>query len=523
MDVVARLKRGVSRQLSLGSLSKSRFSLRRQASLDPRLGSASRFTFGRQSSLDPNRRSPVRGELGLPENLDATMRLMFMACQGDARGVEDLLKDGLDVNSIDLDGRTALHIAACEGHVDVVSLLLSWRANIDARDRWGSTASADAKYYGNDEVYGLLKARGAKTPKTRKTPMTVYNPQEVPEYELNPAELHFRRGDELQKACSLYFTEICFRYYWSQVVLKHMPLFLKEEEGTCRVAKWNGTKVSVKMLDQDASSDPDAINSFKNELTLMQKARHPNVVQFVGAVTQNLPMMIVSEHLPKGDLGSYLKKKGRLQMNKALRFALDIARHVFKLLLGINYLHECKPDPIIHCHLRPKNVLLDDGGQLKVAGFGLIKMLKISPDRYKLVNPMADTNSSYVAPELYKNEIFDKSVDSFSFGLILYEMIEGTPPFRTHTKAPEDVAKMICLEGSRPILKTRSKNYPADLNELIQECWDPQPMVRSTFTEIIMRLDKMYANCPTNRRKGNFKLPWYVNYYDVTLKLAFKN
>lgn len=139
MDVVAKLKRGVSRQLSLGSLSKSRFSLRRQASLDPRLGSASRFTFGRQSSLDPNRRSPVRGELGLPENLDATMRLMFMACQGDARGVDDLLKDGLDVNSIDLDGRTALHIAACEGHVDVVRLLLSWRANIDARDRWGST------------------------------------------------------------------------------------------------------------------------------------------------------------------------------------------------------------------------------------------------------------------------------------------------------------------------------------------------------------------------------------------------
>ncbi|CAL9165374.1 unnamed protein product [Musa hybrid cultivar] len=485
MDVVAKLKRGVSRQLSLGSLSKSRFSLRRQASLGPRLGSASRFTFGRQSSLDPNRRSPVRGELGLPENLDATMRLMFMACQGDARGVEDLLKDGLDVNNIDLDGRTALHIAACEGHVDVVRLLLSWRANIDARDRWGSTASADAKYYGNNEVYGLLKARGAKTPKTRKTPMTVYNPQEVPEYELNPAELHFRRGDELQK-------------------------------GTCQVAKWNGTKVSVKMLDQDACSDPDAINSFKNELTLMQKTRHPNVVQFVGAVTQNLPMMIVSEHLPKGDLGSYLKNKGRLQMNKALRFALDIAR-------GINYLHECKPDPIIHCHLRPKNVLLDDGGQLKVAGFGSIKMLKISPDRYKLVNPMADTNSSYIAPELYKNEIFDKSVDSFSFGLILYEMIEGIPAFRTHIKAPGDVAKMICLEGSRPILKTGSKNYPADLNELIEECRDPQPMVRPTFSEIILRLDKMFANCPKNRWKYNFRLPWYVNYCDVILKLTFKN
>lgn len=76
----------------------------------------------------------------MPENLDATMQLLFMACRGDAKGVEDLLnEEGIDVNSIDLDGRTALHIAACEGHVEVVKLLLSRKANIDARDRWGST------------------------------------------------------------------------------------------------------------------------------------------------------------------------------------------------------------------------------------------------------------------------------------------------------------------------------------------------------------------------------------------------
>lgn len=78
-------------------------------------------------------------ELTVPENLDSTMQLLFMASRGDAKEVEDLLDDGIDVNSIDLDGRTALHIAACEGHVDVVKLLVSRRANIDARDRWGST------------------------------------------------------------------------------------------------------------------------------------------------------------------------------------------------------------------------------------------------------------------------------------------------------------------------------------------------------------------------------------------------
>ncbi|EHA8587690.1 putative Integrin-linked protein kinase 1 [Cocos nucifera] len=315
MEVVAKLKREISRQLSGGSLRKSgRFSLR-QASLDPRLGNASRFAFGRQSSLDPNRRSPVK-ELTVPENLDSTMQLLFMACRGDAMGVENLLKEGVDVNSIDLDGRTALHVVACEGHVDVVRLLLSWKANIDARDRWGSTPALDAKFYGNVEVFNLLRARGAKIPKTGKTPMTVSNPQDVPEYELNPFELEFRRGDELL-------------------------------EGTYQVAKWNGTKVSVKIIGKESYSNPDSINAFKHELTLLQKVRHPNVVQFVGAVTQHIPMMIVSEYHPLGDLGSYLQKKGRLKIHKALRFALDIAR-------GINYLQECKPDPIIHCDLKPK-------------------------------------------------------------------------------------------------------------------------------------------------------------------------
>ncbi|XP_020107154.1 serine/threonine-protein kinase STY17-like isoform X2 [Ananas comosus] len=471
MEVAAKLRRGISRQFSMGSSAIRRdggggglLGFRRQAS--------ARFAFGRQSSLDPNRRSPVReaAELAVPENLDATMQLLFLACRGDTKGVEDLLKDGVDVNSIDLDGRTALHIAACEGHADVVRLLLSYRANIDARDRWGSTAAADAKYYGHVEVYNLLRSRGAKAPKTRKTPMTVSNPRDVPEYELNPLELEFRRGEELSK-------------------------------GMYQVAKWNGTKVSVKILDKEAYSDPDSINAFKNELTLLEKVRHPNVVQFVGAVTQNIPMMIVSEYLQNGDLGSYLQRKGRIDTYKALKFALDIAR-------GMNYLHECKPDPIIHCNLKPKNIFRDDGGgRLKVAGFGLISIQKMSTDKFKSAHPITPDDSVYVAPEIYKNEIFDRGVDSFSFGLILYEMIEGTPPF--HPKSPEDAAKMICLEGLRPQLKNKSKSYFPELKELIEECWNPQPEVRPTFAEIIIRLKKIHANSSKQSRwRDNFKLPW---------------
>ncbi|XP_021691148.2 integrin-linked protein kinase 1 isoform X2 [Hevea brasiliensis] len=471
--IATQLRRGISRQFSTGSLRRTlsrQFS--RQTSLDPRRNNL-RFSFGRQSSLDPIRRSPVHDELFVvPENLDTTMQLLFLACRGDVKGVEDLLNEGIDVNSIDLDGRTALHIAACEGHLEVVKLLLSRKANIDARDRWGSTACADAKYYGNEEIYNVLKARGAKAPKTRKTPMAVTNPREVPEYELNPLELQVRKSDGISK-------------------------------GSYQVAKWNGTKVTVKILDKDSYSDPESINAFKHELTLLEKVRHPNVVQFVGAVTQNIPMMIVLEHHPKGDLAIYLQKKGRLSPSRALRFSLDIAR-------GMNYLHECKPDPIIHCDLKPKNILLDSGGLLKVAGFGLIKLSKISPDKAKVAPGIPiDPSNIYAAPEVCKDEIFDRSVDTYSFGVILYEMIEGVLPF--HPKSPEEAVKLMCLEKQRPPFKTKSRSYPLDLKELIDECWHPEPVARPTFSEIIVRLDRIVAHCSKQGWwKDTFKLPWYV-------------
>ncbi|KAL0322766.1 UNVERIFIED_CONTAM: Integrin-linked protein kinase [Sesamum angustifolium] len=425
MDFASQLKRGISRQFSTGSLRKSgKLSFGRQNSMDPRRNNF-RFSFGRQSSLDPIRRNMLVDDgseegLTVPDNLDSTMQLLFSACQGHVEGVQDLLDEGIDVNSIDLDGRTALHIAACEGHVEVVKLLLSRGANMDARDRWGSTAAADAKYYGNIAVYNILKARGAKIPKTRKTPMTVANPREVPEYELNPLDIQIRRSDGISK----------------------------------------------------------------------------------------------------GDLASYLQKKGRFSPSKALRFALEIAR-------GMNYLHECKPEPIIHCDLKPKNILLDFGGQLKVAGFGVIRLSMTAPGKVKLVEPEAiDRSSFYVAPEIYKDESLTEvwmctplvsccMRTTLIYSLMLHLgswiwiMMEGSPPFSS--KPPHEAAKLICLEEKRPTIKSKSKSFPSEVKDLMEECWHPDPSARPTFSEIIVRLDKIVTNCSKHGWwKDTFKLPWYT-------------
>ncbi|KAM7266490.1 hypothetical protein ACFE04_004387 [Oxalis oulophora] len=93
--------------------------------------------------------------------------------EADVKGVEDFLNEGMEVNNIDLNGRKTLHIGAYKGHIVVVKLLLSRKTNIDARDRCGST-----KTY-------------------KKTPMTISNPREVPQYKLNPLELQVRKVDGL--------------------------------------------------------------------------------------------------------------------------------------------------------------------------------------------------------------------------------------------------------------------------------------------------------------------------------------
>nr|XP_009794918.1 PREDICTED: serine/threonine-protein kinase HT1-like [Nicotiana sylvestris] len=112
----------------------------------------------------------------------------------------------------------------------------------------------------------------------------------------------------------------------------------------------------------------------------------------------------------------------------------------------------------------------------------------------------------YTAPEIYKDEIFDRSVDVYAFGVLLYEMMEGTPPF--HPKSPEEAARLMCKEGKRPSFKSKSK-YPPDLKELIEECWHLDSFVRPTFSEIIVRMDKIVANCSKHGwLKDTLKLPW---------------
>ena len=270
----------------------------------------------KQSSLAPEHRREEGSELhndgNGEEGIHPGVRLMYSANENDLEGIREVLDSGVSVNFRDIDDRTALHVAACQGLTDVVSLLLEKGAEVDAKDRWGSTPLADAIFYKNNDVIKLLEQNGAKP---LMAPMHVHHAREVPEYEINPKELDFTNSVEITK-------------------------------GTFCSAFWRGTEVAVKKLGEDVITDEEKVKAFRDELALFLKIRHPNVVQFLGAVTQSSPMMIVTEYLPKGDLRAFLGRKGALKPSTAVKFALDIAR-------GVGYLHENKPSPIIHRDLEP--------------------------------------------------------------------------------------------------------------------------------------------------------------------------
>ncbi|KAG1346560.1 integrin-linked protein kinase 1 [Cocos nucifera] len=409
--------------------------------------STGRFTLGKQSSLAPEREGEPedRDRLDVPEEIESGIRLMYLANEGDVAGIRELLASGVDVNFRDIDRRTALHVAACQGLPDVVQLLIENGAEVDAEDQWGSTPLADAIHYKNHEVIKLLEKHGAKL---RIAPMHVKNAREVPEYEIDPSELDFTNSVRITK-------------------------------GTFRIATWRGIQVAVKRLGEDVVTDEDKVRAFRDELALLQQIRHPNVVQFLGAVTQSSPMMIVTEYLPKGDLHDFLKRKRALKPALAVRFALDIAR-------GMNYLHEHKPEAIIHRDLEPSNILRDDSGCLKVADFDVSKSLKVAKT-VREVRPLGcqDAACRYMAPEIFRNEEYDTKVDVFSFSLILQEMIEGCPPF-SH-KQENEVPKAYASK-ERPPFRAPLKLYAPGLKELIEQSWSENPADRPTFREIIDRL-----------------------------------
>ncbi|XP_027079507.1 G-type lectin S-receptor-like serine/threonine-protein kinase LECRK3 [Coffea arabica] len=169
--------------------------------------------------------------------------------------------------------------------------------------------------------------------------------------------------------------------------------------------------VAVKKLEKVLA---EGEKEFQNELTVIGKTHHRNLVRLLGYCLDGTKRLLVYEYMSNGSLENILyKPENRLSWDERIRIVRDIAR-------GILYLHEECETQIIHCDIKPQNVLMNENRCAKISDFGLAKILK--HDQTRTCTAVRGTRG-YVAPEWFRNLPVSVKADVYSFGIMLLEII----------------------------------------------------------------------------------------------------
>ncbi|PUZ77792.1 hypothetical protein GQ55_1G402100 [Panicum hallii var. hallii] len=176
----------------------------------------------------------------------------------------------------------------------------------------------------------------------------------------------------------------------------------------------DGSQVAVKKIEGVGMQGK---REFCTEIAVIGNIHHINLVRLRGFCTEGQRRLLVYEYMNRGSLDrSLFRPTGPLlEWKERMDVAIGAAR-------GLAYLHFSCDQRIIHCDVKPENILLADGGQVKIADFGLAKFL--TPEQSGLFTTMRGTRG-YLAPEWLSNAAITDRTDVYSFGMVLLELVRG--------------------------------------------------------------------------------------------------
>ncbi len=240
-----------------------------------------------------------------------------------------------------------------------------------------------------------------------------------------------------------------------------------------------GITVVLKMIRPDLTLRPGMVDQFRKETLLGRSVSHENVVRIhdIGAVND---IRYISMDFIKGEnLFELMETSGTLTLSTCMGIALQVCR-------ALKAAHE---KGIVHQDLKPQNIMIDNSGKVYVTDFGLAKSVS-APPAHRLGK--VSGTPKYFSPEQARGDESDRRSDIYSLGVILYEMVAGTPPFKADSV--EGYIKKHASEKP-PLPSKFNADIPPACEKIILKCLEKKKEDRyQSIDDLIRDLEAQKAH-----------------------------
>ncbi|CAL1536051.1 unnamed protein product, partial [Lymnaea stagnalis] len=228
--------------------------------------------------------------------------------------------------------------------------------------------------------------------------------------------------------------------------------------------------LAVKQITILHSGDNKHLEAYEKEKCILPKLDHERIVPFYGYCKKDNLLFLFMERMPMGSLHSYIDNDSNPDLSER-----DIVHITKQILQGLEYVHE---KGIIHRDIKAANILLQDKFNIKLADFGVSKLL----DDISVAHTSGVGTTRWMAPEMLRSEPYRKEVDIWAVGCTVLEMITRYPPF----KGLERHMVEFRLSGEHPSpAYNLDLNCSQDLNDFLNETFEKDPMKRPRAANLL--------------------------------------